>query len=158
MHHKARTTALAVGTALIIGTTGFAVAQGDDAGKAGAGAAQAVKTLKFSATTDREMGAGMTGFLATEIEKNAKGKKVGFDVISGVFNSTNQSLTVYVAIARNGGLLYGNVVAEGENDTTFEGKVTGGAGKFKGAKGTIVAEEEAGNDDVVQITVKYQLP
>lgn len=142
--------ALATGAALI-GSTAISGAAFVHA----ADAAPTTHTLKFVAISDRNHSAGRFGFEGTEIDRN-HGRFVGYDLISGIFNPRTQSVKIYVAIARKGGLLFGQVHSTSE--TTFVGRVTGGNGRFHGAKGTINAHNAPHNDNRTFVTVHYTLP
>lgn len=134
------------GAVLIAGGVGAGAAQGHEEAKAPV-------TLTFTAKSTAGVSFGRTAFGGTEILKNKNGKKVGVDVISGVFQSESEG-TIYASIAQKGGLINGEVSVTSPN--TYKGRVTGGQGKYKGATGTITAKELANGN--TKITVTYQLP
>ena len=113
------------------------------------------RTLKFVATSDRDHRAGQFGFEGTEIERN-HGRFVGYDVITGTFHPATESVTIYVALSRKGGLMFARL--HSTSPTTFVGKVTGGSGRFAGATGTINARNAPHNDNRTFVTVHYTLP
>lgn len=110
-------------------------------------------TLKFVAIQGPSTNPTRTTFMANEVEKS-NGKVVGFDTISGRFNPKTQSLTIFVAFSRAGGLLYARLTGTG---TSFHGRVTGGAGAYRGAEGTITAHSASQNSNRTYVTVHYHL-
>jgi hypothetical protein len=143
---------------LAMATAAVVIASTAVSGAALVGAADAAPvthTLKFVAISDREHAAGHNGFMGTEIERN-HGRLVGYDVITGIFNPSTQSVKIYVAITRHGGLLFGRV--HSTSQTSYAGRVTGGSGRFAGATGTITAKNAPHNDSRTFVTVHYILP
>ena len=116
-----------------------------------ASAAAKVHTLKFVATQTGQHNTGNGTFVGTEIERH-HGKVVGYDTLSGKFNVQTHTAFIRVAAARKGGLLYVQVVVDPSGQ--FAGKVTGGAGRFKGARGTVTGHS-APNSNKTFVTVKY---
>ena len=150
MHPRKRNLAMAAGAGLL------ATAALSGAGLVGAADASTVThTLKFVAVSDKGHGLGRTGFAGTEIERN-HGKFVGYDVISGTYNPSTQAVQIYVAVTRKGGLLYGKV--HSTSPSTYVGRITGGAGRFAGAKGTLTARNAPHNNKKTFITIHYTLP
>ncbi|MFY9913939.1 MAG: hypothetical protein WAK18_04665 [Nocardioidaceae bacterium] len=147
---RKRNLAMAAGAALVA-TTALS-----GAGLAGsADAAPVTHTLKFVAFSDKGHGVGRTGFAGTEIDRN-HGKFVGYDLISGTYNPTTQAVQIYIAVTRKGGLLFARV--HSTSQTTYVGRVTGGAGRFAGAKGTLTAQNAPHNDKKTFVTIHYTLP
>jgi hypothetical protein len=142
-----RTIAIGIAAATTV-ATGLGVATTVD----GASAAPRIHTLKFVATTTAQHGTGHGTFVGTEIERH-KGKFVGYDTLSGKYNFHTQKAIIHVAAARPGGLLY-VVVVQGPSGH-FAGKVTGGAGRFKGARGTVTGHSGGPHDSKAFVTVRY---
>ena len=117
-----------------------------------ASAAATVHTLKFVATQTAQRNTGHGTFVGTEVERH-KGTFVGYDTLSGKFNIHTQRAILHVAVARPGGLLYAVVVVQGASGD-FAGKVTGGAGRFKGARGTVTGHSPS-NGNKAFVTVRY---
>jgi hypothetical protein len=118
-----------------------------------ADAALTTHHMRFVAYSDRNIRFGQTTFGGTEIDRR-NGHRVGFDVISGKFNLTTHSVTIYVSVARRGGLLHAKV--HDVSNTRYVGRVTGGSGRFKGASGTVTAQDLKGNG--TRVIVTYTLP
>jgi hypothetical protein len=125
-----RLIAIGVASAATV-ATGLGVATTVD----GASAAARVHHLKFVAIGIAEHRVGPRSFVGTEVNRH-HGKVVGYDTLSGKFNFHTQSAFVRVALSRKGGLLFGqaNVAESGGH---FTGKITGGRGRFSGARGTV---------------------
>jgi hypothetical protein len=100
----------------------------------GASAATKVHHLKFVVDPIAQHNTGPRTFVATEANRH-HGKVVGYDTISGKFNLKTHRAFIRVALSRKGGLLFAqaNVGESGH----FTGKVTGGRGRFSGARGTL---------------------
>jgi hypothetical protein len=139
---KIRRSVIAVGAAVIVGTTGALVLP------AVASAHNASTTLKFTAVTKAMVTFTKTSFGLQETDVNSKGKTIGFDDLY-ITGTSPTSATVNVAFDTKGGFLYG--VLTTTNGKTFSGKVTGGTGAFKGATGTITAKSGTGNKTAVTI-------
>src|SRR4051794_3003063 len=77
-----------------------------------AGAAQA-KTIKFTSITKSEIQTSKSGFVDIDVDK-AGGKKIGADVLSGQFNRKTRSVHIDVAVALDGGMLFGSFDLKGE--------------------------------------------
>ena len=152
MQRNKRKLALAAGAALIATS---ALSGATFAGTADAGTVQ--HTLKFVATSDRSHGAGRLGFEGTEIERN-HGRFVGYDVLSGKFNPRTEQVQIFIAVSRQGGLLFGRVHSLIGQEDHYRGVVTGGSGRFVGARGTITARNAPANNDRTFVTVHYTLP
>jgi hypothetical protein len=118
-----------------------------------ASAAATVHTLKFVATQTAQRNTGHGTFVGTEVERH-KGTFVGYDTLSGKFNIHTHRAILHVAVSRPGGLLYAVVVVRSGPAGNFAGKVTGGAGKFKGARGTVTGHSPS-NGNKAFVTVKY---
>jgi hypothetical protein len=82
------------------------------------------------------------------------GKVIGFDELYIDFNPDFTLGKGNVTVVTNGGMLYGTLRL---TQTSMTGKVTGGTGKFKGARGTISAKNPQlqqhadGRDDQVSL-------
>lgn len=152
MQRSKRNLAMAAGAAMIASTALSGAAM---VGSADAAAVQ--HTMKFVAISDKEHRAGNNGFLATEIDRN-HGRFLGYDTISGLFSRQTGNVKIYVAVARHGGLLFGrlhNATPEGDS---FVGQVTGGSGRFAGARGTVTARNAPHDDGRTYVIVHYTLP
>jgi hypothetical protein len=119
-----------------------------------ASAASDVHTLKFVAISGPSTNPTPSTFLSAEVEKS-HGKVVGFDTISGRFNLKTHSIKIFVALSRKGGLLYATL--RSTTGTTYHGRVTGGAGAYRGAEGTVTAHSTSQNSNRTYVTVRYHL-
>jgi hypothetical protein len=139
------------GTSALIAVTGL----GGSTMVNSADAAPTTHHMRFIAHSDRNISFGARTFGGTEIDRR-NGHRVGFDLISGRFNPATQSVTIYVSVARRGGLLHAKVHSVSSN--RYVGRVTGGAGRFKGATGSVTARnlDQQGNRTLVRVA--YTLP
>lgn len=152
MHSRKRNLAMAAGAGLL------ATAALSGAGLVGAADASTVThTLKFVSISDRSHNAGRFGFEGTEINRN-HGRFVGYDMISGIYNPQTQAVRIYVAIARKGGMLFSRVHNPPGSHSEYVGRITGGSGRFAGAKGTLTAQNAPHNDKRTFVTIHYTLP
>ena len=127
-----RLIAIGVASAATV-ATGLGVATTLDTASATAPTAKA-HHLKFVAMRTAGHSTGPRTFVGTEVNRH-HGKIVGYDTLSAKFNVHTRTAFVRVAISRKGGLLFAqaNVGRHGH----ITGKVTGGRGRFSGARGTL---------------------
>jgi hypothetical protein len=125
---------------------------------AGAGTAIATTSASSHTLSFTSKGTGQTthfGRQYVNTDKEIKGgHTIGDDVVSGIVNPKAQTISGTVAIALKGGQIYARFTGNLAN-STLTGKVTGGAGKFKGIAGTIngTAVGSSGNDE--NLVIKY---
>jgi hypothetical protein len=115
-----------------------------------ASAAAKVHTLKFVAVGTGSHNTGNNTFVGTDVERH-HGTVVGYDTLSGKFNINTHKVFIRVAVARKGGLLYAHLTQNQSGD--FAGRVTGGAGRFKGARGTVTGH--SGPHNKTFVTLRY---
>lgn len=137
------------GTSALLAVTGFGASTMVNS----ADAALTTHHMRFTAFSDRNVRFGQSTFGGTEIDRR-DGHRVGFDVISGKFNPATRHVTIYVSVARRGGLLHAKV--HDVSPSRYVGTVTGGSGRFKGASGTVTARNLPGNG--TRVIVTYTLP
>ena len=142
-----RLVAIGIASAATV-ATGLGVATTVD----GASAAPRAHTLKFVAVSTAEHRTGPRTFVGTEVERH-HGKVVGYDTLSGKFNLQTHKVFIWVAVARKGGQLLGHVTIR-ESSPHFKGKVTGGSGRFRGAKGVIYGRSPAHSNKTF-VTIRY---
>lgn len=142
-----RRTLVAVASAAAL-TTGFGVA-----GSIDASAATKVHTLKFVAISGPEISPTQTTFVGTDVEKS-HGKVVGFDTLAGRFSFKTHHVRIFVALSRKDGLLYATLNGNADSNV-LNGRVTGGAGVFKGATGTVHTHSPSQNSNKTYVTVHY---
>jgi hypothetical protein len=82
----------------------------------------------------------------------SKGKYVGTDAVSGAYLKKTNTAKGEVAFALSGGIMYANI-AENAKTGVLTGKLTGGAGKFKGISGTV--KGTAVSEKSTDVTVIY---
>ena len=121
---------------------------------AGASSNRATRhTLRFTATVQQSTNFSPNSFGQDEVDTNAAGQIIGFDVINGVFNPRTNTAKGRVAFSTRGGILYGSL--RFSDGPVTHGRVTGGTGKFKGAKGTIYGRNLNASGTRTAVTVTY---
>jgi hypothetical protein len=125
--------AIATGPAVATGA-GVATGPGDATTVDAAPAAAKVHHMRFVARPTGGHNTGRGTFVGTEVNRR-HGKIVGYDTLSVKFNFQTNKALVRAAISRRGGLLF--VRATLGESPRFTGKVTGGRGRFGGARGTV---------------------
>jgi hypothetical protein len=134
---KIRTSVIAAGAAVVLGTTGALVLP------AVASAHSASTTLKFIS--------GKTAFGQQDTDVNAAGKTIGFDMLYiTAVSATSGNVNITGDV--NGGFLYGTGTINFKTNAFTNGKVTGGTGAFAGATGTIKAKDISKTKTAVTIT------
>jgi len=129
---KLRRSTVAAAVALVLGTAGALVLP------AVASAHSATHTLKFVSVTVNTIQFSKTSIGLQNKDVQGKGTTIGFDDINVTFTGS-KTATADVAVDIRGGFLYGTVTTT-NGEKTFSGKVTGLAGKYAGATGTITAK------------------
>jgi hypothetical protein len=142
---KLRTSIIAAGAAVVLGTTAALVLP------AVASAHSATTTLKFIAVQKamHSFSPATAGIQETDV--NATNKTVGFDMLYFKVISSS-SAAVNATIDTKGGFLYGTFNVNLKTGAVTNGKVTGGTGAFKGATGTITAKTISSTKHAVTIT------
>jgi hypothetical protein len=100
------------------------------------------------------LGAGhetATGFVAESKVTTLDNELLGYEVDSGSLR--RNGITDRIAIALDGGILYFQTKV---SETSETGKVTGGAGKFKGAKGSIVSTSHDEQAQTATYTITWR--
>jgi hypothetical protein len=142
---KLRTSIIAAGAAVVLGTTGALVLP------AVASAHSATATLKFIAVQKAMVSFSPATAGIQETDVNATNKTVGFDMLYFKVISSS-SAAVNATIDTKGGFLYGTFNVNLKTGAVTNGKVTGGTGAFKGATGTITAKTISSTKHAVTIT------
>jgi hypothetical protein len=142
---KLRTSIIAAGAAVVLGTTGALVLP------AVASAHSATTTLKFTAVQKAMVSFSPATAGIQETDVNATGKTVGFDMLYFKVISSS-SAAVNATIDTKGGFLYGTFNVNLKTGAVTNGKVTGGTGAFTGATGTITAKTISSTKNAVTIT------
>lgn len=143
---KGRTSMIAVGAAVILGTTGALVVP------AVASAHSATHTLKFTSVEKKSIQFTKTTGGQQDTDVNSKGKTVGFDMLNFSAASAT-SASVSITVDTKGGFLYGTGTVSFKTGKVT-GKVTGGTGAFKGATGTIKGTADSPVKEAVTITYR----
>ena len=144
---KIRTSIIAAGAAVVLGTTGALVLP------AVASAHSASTTLKFTAVQKATVRLSKTTQGSQETDLNAAGKTIGFDMIYLTITSqTAGTATANITVDITGGFLYGTASVNLKTGVITNGKVTGGTCAFKGATGTIKVKTISGTKHAVTIT------
>ena len=142
--------ALAATGLLAAGVGGAAALDSANASQSSVSTAK-VHTWKFAAIQTASHGFGKFTFGGTDKDRK-KGKLVGYDTISGKFNTSTHVVEIDFALSRKGGLMFGNVT--GSEAGTYTGAVTGGTGRYKGATGTVTGHDTQNNKKTL-LTVKW---
>jgi hypothetical protein len=141
---KGRRPIVAVGVAVVLATLGAfllpAVASAHDVTHTLKYVSVTVSTIQFTKTS-----------IGLQDNDVSKGKTIGFDDVNLTITGS-KTATADVAVDIKGGLLYGTVTTT-NGEKTFSGKVTGGAGKYAGATGTITAK--AIDITKIAVTISY---
>ncbi len=140
---KGRRSAIAIGAAVILGTTGALVVP------AVASAHSATHTLKFTSVEKKTIQFTKTTGAQQDTDVNGS-KTVGFDMLNFAAASAT-SASVNITVDAKGGFLYGTGSISFKTGKVT-GKVTGGTGTFKGATGTIKGTAISPVKEAVTIT------
>ena len=142
---KVRTSIIAAGAAVVLGTTGALVLP------AVASAHSASTTLKFISVQKASVTFSKTAFGQQDTDVNAAGKTIGFDMLYLTAVSATAG-NVNITGDLNGGFLYGTGTINLKTGAFSNGKVTGGTGAFAKATGTIKAKTISKTKTAVTIT------
>jgi hypothetical protein len=143
---KGRRSVIAVGAAVIVGTTGALVVP------AVASAHSATHTLKFTSVEKKSLGFTKTTGGQQDTDVNSRGKTIGFDLLYFKQASAN-SAAVNITVETTGGFLYCTGTISFKTGKA-SGRVTGGTGAFKGATGTIKGTATSNVKEAVTITYR----
>jgi hypothetical protein len=143
---KGRRSIIAVGAAVILGTSGALLVP------AIASAHSTTHTLKFTSVEKKSIEFTKTTGGQQDTDLNSKGKTIGFDMIYFTAASAT-SASVNVTVDTTGGFLYGTATISFKTGKT-SGKVTGGTGAFKGATGTIKGTAVSNVKEAITITYR----
>jgi acyl-coenzyme A synthetase/AMP-(fatty) acid ligase len=147
---KLRTSIAAMGAAVALGTSGALVLPAVAASAAGG-----THTLAFVSVQGKSVMFSKASGGQQDTDVNAAGKTVGFDMLYFVFTSGSTG-AVSATIETTGGFLYGTFTFDAKNNTTSNGKVTGGTGAFAGATGTIKTKSLNAAGTRTAVTVTYR--
>jgi hypothetical protein len=142
---KIRTSIIAAGAAVVLGTTGALVLP------AVASAHSATTTLKFTAVQKATVMFSTAAQGIQDTDVNATGKTIGFDMLY-VTATSPSSGAANVTVDTKGGFLYGTFTINFKTGVVTNGKVTGGTGAFAGATGTIMVKTVSSTKHAVTIT------
>ena len=142
---KFRTSIIAAGAAVVLGTTGALVLP------AVASAHAASTTIKFTSVQKGMVNFGKSAFGQQDTDVNATGKTIGFDELYLTAASATIG-SVNISAVLNGGVLYGTGTINFSTGAFTNGKVTGGTGAFKGATGTITTKTISSTKTAVTVT------
>jgi hypothetical protein len=142
---KIRTSIIAAGAAVALGTTGALVLP------AVASAHSSTHTLKFIAVQKASVQFTKTTFGQQETDVNATNKTIGFDEIY-LADTSATTAAANVTGDYKGGMLYGTFNVNLKTGVITNGKVTGGTGAFAHATGTITAKPISSTKTAVTVT------
>jgi hypothetical protein len=115
-----------------------------------------VHTYNFTQITHKQVSPTQTNGLVADDDVNAKGKAIGFDLIYATFNPKNSVLSGYFTVILPGGMIYATFSGN-PSDHVYKGAITGGAGAFKHAKGTLYAKDLNAAGTKSAVSLKYTL-
>ncbi len=145
MSRKITTIAATGITALSLAVTGATLA--------GAAPAPSSHTLKFTSVQTAQRSVGKYKFIDSDKDVQS-GKVIGYDAVDGAYHPKTHTITVAVAAALKGGILYvagtGDVVSG-----KFAGKITGGTGTFKGVHGTVTGQATGKQGQNERLVIVY---
>jgi hypothetical protein len=146
---KIRAAIAAAGGAALLGAGSFALPA------SAASPAAATHKLSFISVTKKSVMFTKTSGGSQDTDVSKAGKTVGFDLLYFAATSASGG-TLHVTIDTRGGFLYGTAAFSFKTGAITHGKVTGGAGAFKGATGTLKARNlnRAGTRTAVTITYR----
>jgi hypothetical protein len=143
---KVRTSIIAAGAAVVLGTTGALVLP------AVASAHSSTHTLKFTSVQKASVTfTAKTTFGQQDTDVNSMGKTIGYDLLY-VKATSATSAAVNITVDLSGGFLYATGTINPNTGVFSNGKVTGGTGSFKGATGTITAKPISNTKTAVTVT------
>ena len=138
-------TGIVAATTLVSGAT-FAVASGT------ASAHDTTHTLKLTAVSTASHGFSQTSFGGADTDHH-KGKVIGYDVITGTFDTATNEAKIHVAVALKGGIM---LITLTENSSSqIQGVITGGDGRFAGVQGTVTGHSPSQNSKKTFVTLRY---
>jgi hypothetical protein len=143
---KIRTSIIAAGAAVALGTTGALVLP------AIASANSTTHTLKFISVSKARATFAKGEFGGQDTDTNAAGKTIGFDD-TYIAATSASSGTLNATVDTTGGMLYATGTINLNSGALSNGKVTGGTGAFAGATGTLKAKTI--NSKKTAITITY---
>ena len=144
---KIRVPIVVGGTAAALGLIGMIVLP------AAAGARAVTHKLKFTSEPQAETQFSKTNGTTADKDVDNTGKVIGFDMLRFTLNQATGKASLGLTVDLSGGFLYGTMSESKSTSSVAHGRVTGGTGKFTGAKGTITATtNQAGNKTLVTIS------
>jgi hypothetical protein len=111
-----------------------------------------VHVLRFTSISVKGHQLGRLSFAGVEVDKR-KGEVIGFDTVTGKFNRTTHTAHLWVAVSLRGGILH--IVGDQTEDGIFTGRVTGGQGRYQGAKGPVSGTQVT--RDKTKVLINYTL-
>jgi hypothetical protein len=144
---KLRTSVAAAGATALVASGAFMLPA-----FASAHGAAANHTLKFISVTKKQISLTGTSVAIQDTDTNKAGKVIGFDEIYGWQTSATTS-GGDTAVVLKGGVLYGTFTISLVTGAITNGKVVGGTGIFKGARGSFTATDISSTKTA--ITVSY---
>ena len=119
----------------------------------GADAAQGTKTLTFTSVEKSETNPGKYSFVDHDILKKG-GKTIGFDLADGIYDPKTGTVDLDVALGLDGGVILVHLANYGDDGGT--GRITGGTGRYRGIKGSVVAKNLTKSGSKTKVTLTYK--
>jgi hypothetical protein len=112
-----------------------------------------VHTLRFISVTKRSINLSRASFAQQDTDVSRSGKVIGFDNLYITFNPKTGKARGNFAFDTKGGFIFGTLHLTRSGAT---GRVTGGTGKFRHARGSLIARglNKAGTRTAV--TIRYR--
>lgn len=145
--------AAALAALLAIGSLGGAtVLAGSAQAQQSTNAAQTMHTRHVILHEMASHDLGKFTFSGTDKVRSRSGRVIGFDTFTGRFHPRAGKAVLWAAFALRDGILNARVTFTGDGQD-FHGRITGGTGKFLGARGTI----DGTSGKVTRATLRYTL-
>lgn len=113
--------------------------------------AAATKTIKLVVANTAQKSFGKSGKIAVldQVDKQ-HGKVVGYDVLRAQYGAKTGTLVGVIAL--RGGTF--DVTLTARNSPTIKGTITGGSGAYRGATGSVTAQEATAKQATVVLTYR----
>jgi hypothetical protein len=144
-----RTCMAAAGAAALLGAGAFVL----PASAAPTHPGHRVHTLRFISVTKRSVNLSRTSVAQQDTDVTRSGKVIGFDNLYITFNPKTGKARGNFAFDTKGGFIFGTLRLPGSGAT---GRVTGGTGKFRHARGSLVARSLNRRGTRTAVTIRYR--
>jgi hypothetical protein len=151
---KARTYIAAAGSAALLGAGAFLLPASAATAAHPASATHArTHTLRFISVTKRTISLSRTSIAQQDTDVTRSGKAIGFDNLNITFNPRTGSGHGNFAFDTRGGFIFGTLHLTASGAT---GRVTGGTGTFRRARGSLTARSLNKAGTRTAVTIRYR--